>query len=53
VFGHGLEECLDKCMSVLRKVFDELICYRVRSGCLSGWGMFDCSVVVAFSDVFV
>jgi len=52
VFGHGLEECVDKCVYGIGKVFDELICDRVLPGCLSGWGTIDCPIVVAFCDVF-
>jgi len=51
VFGHDLEGCVDKCVYVIREVFDELIWYRVWSGCLSGWGTFDCLFVIRLSKV--
>ena len=51
--GHGLKERVDKCVYIIREVFDELLCDRVWSGCLSGWGAIDCPIVVAFCDVFL
>ena len=53
MFGHDLEQYVDKSVNVIREVFDELICDRVWSGCLSRWGAIDCPFVVAFCDVFV
>ena len=47
VFGRGFEECVDKCVYVIREVGDELNCDRVWFGCLSGWDAIDCPIVVA------